>query len=267
MTLADTDSSITMDLRLIRSFRIGNASDHWSVHESCRKNTFFLTAHPIAIAGFITDAFVSKRRPFLLSGIIMPVSTIFFFLGRSPMAIVMSRAIQGTSVTFTWITGIAFLVNQVGEGDLGVSVGWTNAGVAIGEIFGPLVGGPIYDSLGHWAVFAVVEAFLLLDILLRVSVREKESGVEEPAIQAQQNGNVRTQSADLSERERLLPQGHADEHYHTADDDNKTKGASARKYDARNLAWNWLGTVFAMIIIFVLRGALEVVSRTRSDMV
>jgi hypothetical protein len=49
--------------------------------------------------------------------------------------------------------------------------------VAVGEIVGPVVGGPIYDYFGHWAVFGVVETLLLIDILLRVLAKDNESGV------------------------------------------------------------------------------------------
>lgn len=135
-------------------------------------------------------------------------------------------------------------------------VGWTTAGVAIGEIIGPFVGGPIYDFLGHWTAFVVVEGLLLLDVLLRVSVKEKEPETKETETQAQ------AQQDNISETDMLLPQGHtnAADYHHTTEDNGEAKEADSRKCDAGSLAWNWLGTVFALIIIFALRGALEVAS-------
>lgn len=150
-----------------------------------------------------------------------------FFLGTSPVMILISRSIQGASTTFTWVTGLAFLVAQVGEGDLGAYVGWTTVGVAVGEIIGPLVGGPVYDYFGHWAAFGVVEALLLVDILLRVLAKEKKPGLDNYSYEMT-NGEAKEE-----ESYRLV---------------------------IRSLAWNWLGTVFVLVIIFMVRGALEVVS-------
>ncbi|PVI03240.1 MFS general substrate transporter [Periconia macrospinosa] len=117
--------------------------------------------------GFVAGSSTSTSRPFMLSVVIMLSSTIIFFLGTTPIMILVSRVIQGASTTFTWVTGLAYLADVIGEGDLGPYVGWTTVGVAVGEIVGPIVGGPIYDYLGHWAAFGIVQSLLLVDILLR----------------------------------------------------------------------------------------------------
>ena len=179
-----------------------------------------------------------------------------FFLGTTPVMIVVSRAIQGASTTFTWVTGLAFLVAQVGEGDLGAYVGWTTVGVAIGEMVGPLVGGPIYDYLGHWAAFGIVQALLLFDILLRVFAKEKKLAVNTKP-QAEQDVEARTEQG--SETDSLLWDGPVDStKYNTMN--GKAKEKESHKSVVRSLAWNWLGTVFILIVIFMVRGALEVVS-------
>ena len=195
----------------------------------------------------------------------MLISTLLFFIGTTPVMILVSRAIQGASTTFTWVTGLAFLVAQVGEGDLGAYVGWTTVGVAVGEIVGPVVGGPIYDYWGHWAAFGVVEALLIVDILLRVFAKEKKPGVEDTETRAAQDGATRAeQSTEAtveqdSETDRLLPDGQANSiHYNTTNGEAKEPDSS--RSVARSLALNWMGTVFTLIVIFMVRGALEVVS-------
>ncbi|KFY84926.1 hypothetical protein V498_07773 [Pseudogymnoascus sp. VKM F-4517 (FW-2822)] len=154
------------------------------------------------VVGFFADTSASKSRPFLISVVIMAISTIIFFLGTTPTMILVSRAIQGASTTFTWVTGLAYLVAQVGEGELGAYVGWTTVGVAIGEIIGPLVGGPIYDYFGHWAAFGVVEALLVVDIILRVLAKDKK-----PEIQAQQDSEASIEQE--SETNTLFKDGQA----------------------------------------------------------
>ena len=170
--------------------------------------------------------------------------------------IVVSRAIQGASTTFTWVTGLAFLISQVGEGDLGAYVGWTTVGVAIGEIVGPLVGGPVYDYLGHWAAFGIVEALLLMDVLLRVFAKEKKL-VADAETRVEQDTEVRVEQD--SETDRLLRDGQAHStNYNTTH--SKAEETDSYKSAVKSFAWNWLGTVLILVVIFMVRGALEVVS-------
>ena len=186
----------------------------------------------------------------------MAISTVVFFFGTTPVMIVVSRAIQGASTTFTWVTGLAFLAAEVGEGELGAYVGWTTVGVAVGEIVGPLVGGPIYDYLGHWAAFGVVEALLLVDILLRVFAKEKKLEVD-TKVRAEQD--TETGTNQNSETDRLLQHGQASSVDYSRMNGN-TRGIDSHRSVVRSLAWDWLGTVLTLIVIFMVRGALEVVS-------
>lgn len=215
-----------------------------------------LTTCSTVVVGLFIDTSASKSRSFLISVIIMVISTIIFFLGTTPVMIVVSRAIQGASTTFTWVTGLAFLVAQVGEDELGAYVGWTTVGVAVGEIVGPLLGGPVYDYLGHWAAFGVVQALLVVDILLRVFAKEKKPEVDTKA-RAEQDREAGVDQD--SEANRLLHDGQA------RSADYNTMNGHARRTDSHRsvairLARDWLGTVLTLIVIFMVRGALEVVS-------
>nr|POE90199.1 putative mfs-type transporter c18.02 [Quercus suber] len=233
-----------------------------------------LTACAPAVAGLLSDASASRSMPFLISSLMMVISTVLFFVGTSPVLIIVSRAIQGASTTFTWVTGLAFLVTQVEGSDLGKYVGWTTVGVAVGEIIGPLVGGPIYDYLGHWAVFGTVETLLLADIMLRVFAKEKRRDVVtgsqaeqeldvEPLISDEQIAQVDEQ-ADLPDEQADRFDAQADGPYEQANRasdeaiDSESEEENAQELIAKNLAWNWLGTIFTLIVIFLVRGALEV---------
>jgi MFS family permease len=221
-------------------------------------NSVLLLTIP-AVVGLYTDASASKGRPFFISVLIMVLSTIIFFLGTTPAMIVVSRAIQGVSTTFTWVTGLTFLAARVNEGDLGVYVGWTTVGVAVGEIIGPLVGGPIYDNFGHWAAFGVVEALLLIDILLRGFVRQKNYKREGWAEQ-----NTEAAVDQCLETDTLLRGEEAGIPDYAATKNDAEMTGSPRS-NAAELARHWLGTVFMLIVIFMVRGALEVVSRRMSS--
>jgi MFS family permease len=108
------------------------------------------------VVGSVVDAFKKKSKPFVISGVLMFISTILCFVGTHPATFIASRVVQGISVTFTWVTGLALLSVQIGERELCTYFGWTTVGVAVGEIIGPLIGGPIYDYAGHWATFGAI---------------------------------------------------------------------------------------------------------------
>lgn len=192
----------------------------------------------------------------MLSVVIMVLSTVVFFLGTTPAMILVSRAIQGASTTFTWVTGLAYLVAQVGEGELGGYVGWTTVGVAVGEIIGPMVGGPIYDYFGHWAAFGVVEAILLVDILLRLLAKEK--GPEGDA-ETREDEDTEAGTDQDSETATLLEDEQGDSIDYEGIS-HRDRGTNSHRAVAGRLARDWLGTVFTLIVIFMVRGALEVVS-------
>lgn len=173
--------------------------------------------------------------------------------------ILVARAIQGASVTFTWVTGLAFLVAQVGESDLGTYVGWTTVGVAVGEIVGPIVGGPLYDYLGHWATFGAIEALVFIDILLRVFAKEKGSKIES---ETQTYPDMEPEAEQASDTDRLLQSSEANSINYNATN-GETRDSTSQASVMKGLAWNWLGTVITLIAIFMVRGALEVVSRYR----
>ena len=201
------------------------------------------------LVGYLTESSASKSKPFMISIVIMLISTLVFFLGTTPAMIILSRAIQGVSATFTWVTGLAFLVSQVGEGDLGEYVGWTTVGIAIGEVAGPIVGGPVYDYLGYWWTFGIVQGLLLIDVLLRVLVKEKRGVAQDTEARVEQD----------PETARLLQDEQVDSsNYDTTP--CRERETKSIKGTASSLAWNWLGTVFALTTTFMVRGALDVVS-------
>lgn len=178
-------------------------------------------------------------------------------MGTTPEAVVASRAIQGASTTFVWVTGLSFLVSRVGEEDLGSYVGWTTVGVAVGEVMGPLIGGPIYEHFGHWATFGIVEALLFLDVFFRLFSREKPAAAVPATL-------VRT----AEEEEPLLENtGAAVAGYNATTAGRSQPGEAVSPAQMKalmaQLGWNWLGSVVLLVVTFLVRGAMEVVSLGR----
>ncbi|RFU81903.1 hypothetical protein TARUN_283 [Trichoderma arundinaceum] len=219
------------------------------------------------IAGYIADGSVSKSRPFLVGIGVMLIATLLFFLSTDPYLIIFARALQGASEALVWVSGIAFLVSQVDETNLGVCMGYTTLGATIGELIGPLLGGYLYEKLGHWAVFGVVEVVIAADIVLRLLVKEKS---QESKLQTQVDILKGLSETDgLLETSAGLSHGTIDNTLSTDLEHGEEYGRSALSgttdhgddYDAvsalRALGWNWLASVVGAAIACVVRSALE----------
>jgi MFS family permease len=205
----------------------------------------------------------------------MLVATLLFFFSKNSYLIIFARALQGASEALVWVSGIAFLVSQVDEANLGVCMGYTTLGATVGELMGPIVGGYLYESLGHWAVFTVVEAVIAVDIGLRLLVKERD---EDSA--SQQKQGMADAAKGLSEADALLGASSAVSHgtidecnhssstdlEHGGEDNRSALSGIAKCEDAddvaalRVLGWNWLSSVLGAAMACVVRSALEAVS-------
>lgn len=197
----------------------------------------------------------------------MLIATLLFFLSVDPYLIIFARALQGASEALVWVSGIAFLVSQVDEANLGVCMGYTTLGATIGELIGPLLGGYLYEKLGHWAVFGVVEVVIAFDIVLRLLVKEKEPESQQQTLVDAIKG--------VSDTDALLGNSVAVSHgtldniastdlEHGGDDDRSALSGTTECDDdvsaLRTLGWNWLSSVIGAAIACVVRSALEAVS-------
>lgn len=231
----------------------------------------------LGIAGYIADGSVSKSRPFLAGIAIMLIATLLFFLATDPYLIIFARALQGASEALVWVSGIAFLVSQVDEANLGVCMGYTTLGATIGELIGPLLGGYLYEKLGHWSVFGVVEVVIAADIVLRLLVKEKDSTTQqhapvdvlkgssetEPLLEAAAAVSHGTISRPLSTDVERGEEANRTACYKTGNCEDEVDAVS----ELRSLGWNWLSSVVGAAVACIVRSALEAVSLLSSCLV
>ncbi|KAF3903567.1 hypothetical protein AA313_de0202553 [Arthrobotrys entomopaga] len=118
----------------------------------------------------------------------MLASTLLFFLATNPYLIILACTLQGASQALVWVCGIAFLVSQVGESALGPAMGFITMCGTMGDLAGPLLGGPLYGKYGHWAVFGVVEALVAMDIFLRLLIKDKKYSTKD--IERDETGEI-----------------------------------------------------------------------------
>ncbi|KAK8071159.1 hypothetical protein PG997_011362 [Apiospora hydei] len=123
-------------------------------------------------AAYYTDRCTHKSRLFMLGNVVLLASTLLFFLGPAPSYILAARALQGASGALLYISGLAFLIAHIEPEVLGFYMGYMMLATTMGEMVNPLMGGSLYEHIGHWAVFGVTEGIIVVDMILRLLVRE-----------------------------------------------------------------------------------------------
>ncbi|KAK8877458.1 MFS general substrate transporter [Apiospora arundinis] len=164
------------------------------------------------IAAYYTDRCKNKSHLFMLGNLVLLASTLCFFLGPAPGYILVARALQGAAGAFLYISGLAFLISHIDPEFIGFYMGYMTLACNMGELVGPLVGGSLYEHVGHWAVFGVTEAMIAVDMILRLLIREPKT---DPRNTSRQRVNS-SKFAHISDEERQWLQN--DDNY---DEDEK----------------------------------------------
>lgn len=71
--------------------------------------------------------------------------------------------------------GLVVIVDNIPQERIGEAMGQTTAGMTMGGLLGPVLGGLLYDSLGYYGVFVLPTALIILDITLRFAMIERSS--------------------------------------------------------------------------------------------
>ncbi|KXT18063.1 hypothetical protein AC579_4538 [Pseudocercospora musae] len=149
--------------------------------------------------GWWSDRHTSRRMPFLIGLLILFGATMILWFGESIGLQVLGRTLQGIASTVVWTTGLAGLVDTVGQEHIGEYMGWIGIALNSGSILAPLLGGIVFAKAGYDAVFGLVTGVVVLDMLLRLVM------VESPAVLAEfehelATANLRRNSAPVDGR-------------------------------------------------------------------
>ncbi|KAK5128520.1 hypothetical protein LTR85_003189 [Meristemomyces frigidus] len=87
---------------------------------------------------------------------------------------VLGRILQGISATVIWTTGLAVMVDTVGEGRIGEYMGYIGIALNMGTLVAPMLGGIVFARAGYNAVFAMASAVVAVDIALRLLMIERK---------------------------------------------------------------------------------------------
>ncbi|KAK9331219.1 major facilitator superfamily domain-containing protein [Lipomyces starkeyi] len=125
------------------------------------------------IFGYLTDIF-QNRRWFMIAGLVaLLLSTVLLCLTKILWLFILGRLFAGISAAVTWSVGLALITDSFPSDQIGKMLGIVSTGMAAGGFLGPLLGGVIYAKAGYYSVFAVVFAFVTIDIFLRLILLEQ----------------------------------------------------------------------------------------------
>lgn len=74
-------------------------------------------------AGIIADRLPTRQLPFLVGLTALLLATLLLFLGQSIAVLTVARVLQGISAAVVWTIGLALVLDTVGPGDLGKTIG------------------------------------------------------------------------------------------------------------------------------------------------
>lgn len=74
-------------------------------------------------AGIIADKVKTRQAPFLCGLAALLGATVMLWLGQSIAVLVVARVLQGTSGAVVWTVGLAMVLDTVGPGNLGKTIG------------------------------------------------------------------------------------------------------------------------------------------------
>ncbi|KAK4493996.1 hypothetical protein PRZ48_015182 [Zasmidium cellare] len=130
----------------------------------------FVTSAPW---GWYSDRSSSRRTPFLIGLFILLGATILLWVSPNIPVQILGRVLQGFASTIVWTTGLAVLVDTVGQAHIGEYMGYVGIALNAGTLVAPLLGGVVFERCGYNAVFGLIIAVVGIDILLRVVMNER----------------------------------------------------------------------------------------------
>ncbi|CAG8411246.1 unnamed protein product [Penicillium salamii] len=127
------------------------------------------------IIGLVSDRIRSRRSPLLFGYITIAASTLIFALGSSPAMLTVARVCQGLSGAVIGVLGLAIIADAARPETVGEFMAYGSLSFTWGMLMGPVFGGLLYDHFGSVGAFGLPIAMLVVDIILRVLIIERDN--------------------------------------------------------------------------------------------
>ncbi|KNE71744.1 hypothetical protein AMAG_16049 [Allomyces macrogynus ATCC 38327] len=140
------------------------------------------------VFGLISDRRQDRKWPIVISLAALGVASLLFLACTKYWHYLVVRFVQGVAGAGNWTVGLALISDVFPANQLGATMGIVMSGMSAGNLFGPSLGGTLFDHLGQhtpYYLFAIVSALVLA---LRMFVDER------PAMAAKRQQRRRDQA-------------------------------------------------------------------------
>ena len=127
--------------------------------------------------GWFSDRASSRKGLYLIGLFALILSTFFVAVARVYWILLVARILQGCSSAIVWTVGIAVLADTMPTGQLGVAMGTIGSVVSLAMVSAPVLGGTVYHTFGYEAVFYMLGAMLVIDVILRLLMIERKDAI------------------------------------------------------------------------------------------
>ncbi|KAI4139596.1 MAG: hypothetical protein L6R39_006208 [Caloplaca ligustica] len=152
-------------------------------------------------AGIIADRVPTRQAPFLIGLLALLAATLMLFLGKTIPVLIVARILQGTSAAVVWTIGLALVLDTVGPGNLGKTIGSIFGFISIGELAAPVLGGVVYEKAGYPGVFGMGFAILAIDFIMRLLLIEKKVAAQWEVHDDRSEDNTEEQDGTSADQE------------------------------------------------------------------
>nr|GAT57538.1 predicted protein [Mycena chlorophos] len=129
-------------------------------------------------AAMLSERYNNRRVPILLGLVLLIGSQIMFMEAPNFAVMCVARVIQGFASTAVWVVGLALLCDCTPEQFIGRQLGFAMAGMSIGFLVGPPLGGALYTRLGWRAPFIAGIIMSLFDLIGRLLIIERKDALQ-----------------------------------------------------------------------------------------
>jgi DHA1 family multidrug resistance protein-like MFS transporter len=121
--------------------------------------------------GMLSDR-IGTRRIMILGMLSLAATNVIFAFSGSVHILILARLLQGMSAAATWSAGLAMLADAFGRDERGRRLGMAMSAMSAGTLFGPAIGGILYENIGYAPTFVIPSALACAVGLLFIMVEE-----------------------------------------------------------------------------------------------
>ncbi|KAI8934781.1 hypothetical protein NX059_008468 [Plenodomus lindquistii] len=125
------------------------------------------------LCAWYVDRTANRRIPWYLGIVLITIGSILFGTSTNIAMLMCSRILHGLSSSILYTVGLAVLVDTIDKDEIGKWMGTAMSCNNVGIIISPLLGGIVYDKAGKNAVFGIMLGLGAIDIVLRVTMKER----------------------------------------------------------------------------------------------